>query len=52
MTRAVMLMEFVERGTTGKGLESTRYGQVALSLDPTGTLAQRNMAKRASFFVD
>lgn len=26
-------------GETGRGLEGTRYGQTAISLDPTGTLA-------------
>jgi len=37
-------------GQTGLGLDSTRYGQQAKLLDPTGTLAKLG-AKRAAFAV-
>ena len=30
----------LESGSTGQGLRSTRYGQLALALDRTGTLAR------------
>ena len=41
-----------ERASLGIGLKSTRYGQVVLALDSTGTLATMTDTKRASFFVD
>lgn len=36
------------QGETGKGLESTHYGQMALALDTTGTFAQKLGKKKAT----
>ena len=41
-----------EGGASGEGLKSTRYGQQALALDTSGTLAQlASGVQRASFAV-
>lgn len=40
------------QGKSGMGLQSTQYGQMALTLDTTGKLAEASMAlKQASFIV-
>jgi len=38
------------RGTTGQGLQATLYGQAAIDLDCSGTLAKSGL-KKASFRV-
>jgi len=40
-----------EAGTLLEGLGFTRYGQQAMMLDPTGTLATATTSKRTSFTV-
>lgn len=39
------------QGETGTGFQSTSYGQQAIALDPTGTLASASL-KRATFHVE
>lgn len=39
-------VRFEYEGTTGEGLDSSRYGQQAQILDPTGTLSQLNKKGR------
>lgn len=41
--------EGVAHGQTGMFLESTRYGQNALTLDPSGCLRELSSGKRVSF---
>jgi hypothetical protein len=40
-----------EHGPLGQGLKSTRYGQQALALDPTGILAASSTPQRTLFEV-
>ena len=42
----------MDRMKLGEGLKGTRFGQQVLALDPTGTLAQATIMKRATIFVD
>lgn len=39
--------KIVYNGITGKGLQSTPYGQMALALDSTGTLATLDESKKS-----
>lgn len=41
--------KFEYEGTTGMGLDGSKYGQMAKMLDPTGKLGELSQEKRTSF---